>query len=113
MKKLSSSDPEKQSKTPRPSGMGPTAHLPHQTKEKTWGESNEKTLSVHTARREGGLLCTFDVHKAPWRATEGYDYRRESWEGGDSNDASKKGGSCNGATGRRPGRGWRRGRPSV
>src|SRR5205807_10066738 len=49
-KKISSLDSEKQSKTPRPSGMGPTAHLPHQTKEKTWGESNEKTLSVHTAK---------------------------------------------------------------
>ena len=49
-KKISSPDPEKQSKTPRPSGMGPTAHLPHRTKEKTWGESSEKTLSVHTAK---------------------------------------------------------------
>src|SRR5205807_471252 len=46
-------DPEKQSKTPRLSGMGSTAHLLHQTKEKTWGESNEKTLSVNTARRAG------------------------------------------------------------
>ena len=50
-KKISFSHPENQSKTPRPSGMGPTAHQPHQTKEKTWGESNEKILSVYTAKR--------------------------------------------------------------
>jgi len=35
--------------------MGITARLPYQTKEKTWGESNEKSLTMYTARGEGGL----------------------------------------------------------